>query len=207
MHGAESDSDSEDEKKPTTNGLLVDSQHKSLIIQIDDEQDEDLLLSLDNSFPDNFQFCNIENPNMIIGSENWSIQMFTILKSSSIGMLSHHPNRQLSFIFKQLYQQLSLQLSFFDKCIVAGLNYDIQPLEDTNIIIRLTAVAMGQSKNNFGDDKGICGQIVLSETSPFDGLEKSLMSYAATNDLSRSTSFKGLDPSGTIASIIHHVFI
>jgi hypothetical protein len=92
------------------------------VIQIDDEQDEDLLLLLDIPWPDQIQFLNISSQGMQFKTqEKQHAQQMTILKHDSIGVLSHHPNRQLASIVRGLYQDLIIELSHFEKCIVAGL--------------------------------------------------------------------------------------
>ncbi|KND04384.1 uncharacterized protein SPPG_00115 [Spizellomyces punctatus DAOM BR117] len=138
--GSESDSDSEDEQEFR--------RHRSVVVQIDDEQDEDLVLMQDPSFPDDFQMCNTgvapKSDTLFQPHNLYHIQMVSIVKHAAISVVSHHPNRQLADIFKNLYQELVFQLAYFKPCIVGGLNYDVQLIKDNEIQIALTGIALGQ---------------------------------------------------------------
>ncbi|KAJ3290886.1 hypothetical protein HK104_006469 [Borealophlyctis nickersoniae] len=141
---SESSSESEDERETTV-------RQRNVVVQIDDEQDEDLVLLLDPTWPDGFQICNTglgpkSDPSFQANS-TFSIQMFTLIKQSGISLSSHHPNRQLANIFKDLYHDLHHQLSYFSPCIVAGLTYDIQLPKDNEVQISLTAVALGHLRD------------------------------------------------------------
>jgi hypothetical protein len=101
-----------------------------------------------------------------MSNEKYHLQMMTAIKHDSIGTLAHHPNRQLASIIRQLYQDLILQLSHFEKCIVSGLCYDIQTFEDNTILVRLNCCAMGTfAKVTLVEDKCISGHIVFAEQS------------------------------------------
>jgi uncharacterized protein YbjQ (UPF0145 family) len=137
-----SDSDNENERAVRKN------LRNSAVVQIDDEQDEDLVLLIDPNFRDGFSLCNTEYPPMCEHDSNsansYNIQMLTVLRQSNINEISHHPNRQFAGIFKSLYQDLQIQISYFhSKCIISGIKYDIHLPKDNFVQISLTAVAMG----------------------------------------------------------------
>ena len=117
-------------------------------IYIDDEHDEDLILLMDPVFSEGFNLCNTEYPPIPdyahSNTQFYNIQMITAIKESNITSISHHPNRQLAAIFKNLYQDLQAQVSYFQPdCVVTGIHYDIHLPKDNFIQISLTAVAMG----------------------------------------------------------------
>jgi uncharacterized protein YbjQ (UPF0145 family) len=137
-----SDSDNENER------AVRKTLRNSAVVQIDDEQDEDLVLLIDPNFRDGFSLCNTEYPptgEADTGTANsYNIQMLTVLRQSNINEISHHPNRQFAGIFKSLYQDLQVQISYFHpKCIVSGIKYEIHLPKDNFVQISLTAVAMG----------------------------------------------------------------
>lgn len=146
-HDSDSDSslsDSDNENERAVRKTL----RSSAVVQIDDEQDEDLVLLIEPNFRDGFSLCNTEYPPLSAsdagGANSYNIQMLTILRQSNINEISHHPNRQFAGIFKSLYQDLQIQISYFHpKCIVSGIKYDIHLPKDNFVQISLTAVAMG----------------------------------------------------------------
>ena len=197
-----SESDNDDGIFENSNGGVLDAStsalpsasaqnaQKSLIIQIDDEHDEDILLLLDTAFPESYQFINSQSTAKISplldANRNASNMLITVLKCGSIGTLTHHPNRQLSSIFRSLYQDVIEQISVFEKCVVSGINYDVQVIDDYSILIRLDAVAVGhfhqdlrrksssvESLNTLVAATNTTG-VLLSENSPFDGLEEEI---------------------------------
>jgi hypothetical protein len=162
---ADSDSESSD---GSDDGLLLDGSTvpTNVVVQVDDDADEDLMaVLLDPQYPDAFQLCNTErlppsdsmSPSiaklnaMIVtsGSEpcsalSHSAQMLSFVKEGTISVVSHHPNRQLAAIFRELYEELQLSLSFFKSCLVTGIRYDIQLPHENEVHVRLTAMAIGQ---------------------------------------------------------------
>lgn len=156
-----SDSDSEDEQMGRTYGNVNNSggsnnntnnRRPTNVVQIDDEQDEDLVLLLDPTFPEGFQRCNTEfiprSATLLQGRNSRGgpchSQMITLVKQGLINSVSHHPNRQLANIFKSMYQEMQFQLSYFSPCLVAGIEYSVQLPKDNEVQIQLTAVALGQ---------------------------------------------------------------
>ncbi|KAJ3174916.1 hypothetical protein HDU87_006582 [Geranomyces variabilis] len=143
--GSDSESDSDDEQEATR-------RHRSIIVQIDDEQDEDLVLLQTASFPANFQICNTSVPpasdTLFTPSSGLeSVQNITMIKHAIISGANHHPNRQLAGLFRMLYEELVLQLSgYFERCVVAGLDYVIQVIKECEVQIVVTGVAMGPLK-------------------------------------------------------------
>ena len=122
------------------------SQHqRGVVVQIDDEQDEDLVLFLDHSFPEGFELCNTQTlPNADSAMKPLcNFQMVTMVKQANIDLGSHHPNRQLSGIFRTLYKELQCQLSYFSPCVVAGIRYNIQLPKEQTVQICLQAMAIG----------------------------------------------------------------
>ena len=127
--------------------------NRSVVVQIDDEQDEDLILLLDPSFPDGFlnfnigfQLSNIESSESVGFDYNLStqqLQMITLVKQAVVNP-AHHPNRQLSAMFKVLFQEIQLQLSYFSPCLISGINYSIQLPKENEVQIFMTAVAIGE---------------------------------------------------------------
>ncbi|KAI8824408.1 uncharacterized protein EV422DRAFT_519983 [Fimicolochytrium jonesii] len=141
--GSGSDSDSDDEQEQT-------KRHRSVIVQIDDEQDEDLVLLQSPSFPSNFAICNTSVPpssdTLFEPHGLDSVQGITMIKHAMITGASHHPNRQLAGLFRQIYEELIMQLgAYFEKCVVAGLDYNVTVVKECEIQIVLNGVALGSS--------------------------------------------------------------
>jgi uncharacterized protein YbjQ (UPF0145 family) len=134
------------------------------VIQIDDNTDEDLMtVLLDPKYPEIFQLSNtqtipinddISSPlykiknflknNYVLDDAIYSTQMITVVKKGSINAVLHHPNRHLASIFKELYEELQLSLSYFKYFVVSGISLNIQLVQDHDLHIRLTALATGQ---------------------------------------------------------------
>ncbi|KAI9007389.1 hypothetical protein BC832DRAFT_610651 [Gaertneriomyces semiglobifer] len=153
--GSDSESDSEDEKE----AVPVTHRQRSVVVQIDDEQDEDLVLSQDPTFPDGFQICNTDLPpisdTLFKPHTAYTIQTVTLIKHATISPVSHHPNHQLADVFRNLYQEVQFQLSYFKPCVLAGLKYDVQVVKDNEVQIAASAVALGQFQKDSGDTFGI----------------------------------------------------
>ena len=146
------DSDSESSSSSSDETTFKRGLRTSAVVQIDDEHDEDLILLMDPDFPDGFSLCNTELPPVsdaaLQVANSYNIQMMTVIKQSNINMISHHPNRQFSDIFKSMYQDLQSQVAYFQpKCIITGIKYDIHLPKDNLVQISMTAVAMGQIVN------------------------------------------------------------
>ncbi|KAI9357657.1 hypothetical protein DFJ73DRAFT_186947 [Zopfochytrium polystomum] len=132
------------------------SRHRNLVVQIDDEHDEDLVLVMDPTFPDDFRMQNIQTlPPQNLGDSSsdpvgsdliQSSQMITMVRQGFIQLTSHHPNRQLGALFKSLYQELQFNLWYLSPCVVVGLDYDLQIVKTNEVQIRMTALAVGQMK-------------------------------------------------------------
>ncbi|KAJ3037922.1 hypothetical protein HDV00_001200 [Rhizophlyctis rosea] len=134
---SDSSSDSDDEREG--------GKDRNVVVQIDDEQDEDLVLLMDPTWPEGFEICNIAAPPKSSAFPPMqNIQLINIVKQSTISLTSHHPNRQLASVIKSIYLALQLHLSYFSPCILAGVSYDIQLPKDTTVQVSMTAVALGQ---------------------------------------------------------------
>ncbi|TPX55578.1 hypothetical protein PhCBS80983_g05201 [Powellomyces hirtus] len=148
--GSDSESDSDDEQEMTR-------RHRSIIVQIDDEQDEDLVLLQSPSFPPNFQICNTSispsSDSLFTPSGLDTIQNITMIKHATISGVNHHPNRQLAGLFRLLYEEMVLQLGgYFERCVVAGLDYSVMVINECEIQIVVTGVAMGPLIQSVADD-------------------------------------------------------
>jgi hypothetical protein len=161
----------------------------SVVVQIDDEQDEDLVLLVDPTFPEGFSYCNTELPpatdQQVLNAYN--SQMITIIKQSNIHEASHHPNRQLADIFKGMYQDLQTQVSYFHpRCVVTGINYDIHLPKDSVVEISLTAVAMGQIPTLLEEDLGLANEAVEAFAGPsIPGVPPNRLNFLQSLGLSR----------------------
>lgn len=136
-----SDGNSSDEEDGDLN-VPSRLQQKAMVIEIDDEQDEDLILFLDDSWSDEFQLCNIDLPTDASQAKYSHFQMVTMVKQHLIDP-THHPNRQLAMIFKSIYQELAFQMSFMSPCIVTGVSYSIQIPKINCVQVSMTAMVYG----------------------------------------------------------------
>jgi uncharacterized protein YbjQ (UPF0145 family) len=150
-----SDSDSEHSADgfSTTDDWEREIYQKSLVVQIDDDTDEDLLaVLLDPQYPSNFYltstglafgkyglFSSDKDPAL----DGYRMEMITIVKHGWISMASKYPNRQLSNIFYSIYDEMQFRLSYFSPCYVAGIDYNIQLVKEYEVQVRMTAVAIG----------------------------------------------------------------
>ncbi|KAJ3224780.1 hypothetical protein HK099_007899 [Clydaea vesicula] len=158
--GSSGESSSESEFDELMKSASNSLRHRLVVVQIDDEQDEDLVLLLDPTFPVGFQLLNLEpTANLIFNSEEQKktgsqqnftersqskLQLITLVKQGLIH-LQHHPNRQLAEIFKTMYKEIQLQLSYFSPCIVAGIEYSIKLPQENEVQITMIAACIGQS--------------------------------------------------------------
>ncbi|KAJ3023011.1 hypothetical protein HKX48_004634 [Thoreauomyces humboldtii] len=189
---SDSESDSDDEQEATR-------RHRSIIVQIDDEQDEDLVLLQSPSFPPNFQICNTSiapssDALFTTGDPSLeSIQNITMIKHATITGVQHHPNRQFAALFRQMYDELFLQLGgYFERCVVAGLDYSVAVIKECEIQIVVTGVAMGSLINWDVQDTE---EIDLSDA--LDGLVgHSSSGNASTSQLSLPRSAAGGEDGG-----------
>ncbi|KAI9208468.1 uncharacterized protein BJ171DRAFT_207984 [Polychytrium aggregatum] len=162
---SDSDSDSSLESDEDNPEEATARQRTSTVIQIDDEHDEDLVLLLDAQFPETFSLNNVRS---LVGCESnggpgqsaCHTQMITMVKQSLIDRSSHHPNRQFANIFKNMYKELQLQLSYFSTCVVSGITYDVQLPKENEVQVCLNAIAMGylpcadQTDDNMSSSEG-----------------------------------------------------
>ncbi|KAI8930309.1 hypothetical protein BC831DRAFT_502422 [Entophlyctis helioformis] len=123
-------------------------QQRGVVVQIDDEQDEDLVLFLDQTFPEGFELCSIRRPPnlQLLLKSLYNFQMVTIVKQGRINPTTHHPNRQLAGIFRSLYQELQFQVAYFSPCIVLGIQYDVQLPKEQGVQVCLQALVVGGLK-------------------------------------------------------------
>jgi hypothetical protein len=143
MESDASCSESEEEGPVTVDANV--NQQKNVVIQIDDEQDEDLLLLMDPLLPEGFNLSNVESSQLMEKQDpHVHSQFLTVVKQFNMGTMTHHPNRQFSQVFKGLYQDLFLQLSFFNLCTIANICYHLKIVQDSNVLVVLHAVAIGQ---------------------------------------------------------------
>nr|KAJ3418010.1 hypothetical protein HK105_000483 [Polyrhizophydium stewartii] len=121
------------------------SQQRGVVVQIDDEQDEDLVLFLEETFPDGFELYSVETPpNMQpLMRSLYNFQMVTMIKQAHINSASHHPNRQLASVFRELHQELQYQVGYFSPCIVTGIRYNVQLPKDQGVQVCLQAMVVG----------------------------------------------------------------
>ncbi|KAF9989689.1 hypothetical protein BGZ75_005368 [Mortierella antarctica] len=141
-----SSSDSEDEADK-------DNYQTNVVIQIDDDADEDLMaVLLDPVFTDGFLLCSTETlPNhpYFVSTDPMipdNAHLITTVKQGHINLISHHPNRQLAALFRSIYEDLRFRLSYFTDCVLAGITYNIQLPRANEVQIQLTAVALGQQR-------------------------------------------------------------
>ncbi|KAJ3090649.1 hypothetical protein HK102_003097 [Quaeritorhiza haematococci] len=134
-------------------------QKSSVVVQIDDEQDEDLVLLLDPIFPTGFHVFNMDTPPSLSkelfstpSASPLNFQTFVTVKQGAIST-SHHPNRQLANMFKDLYHEILFQLAYLQPpVVVAGIDYDIFLPKDNEVQIRMTAIACGQLPTILGNE-------------------------------------------------------
>lgn len=77
--------------------------------------------------------------------------MVTMIRQTTINP-AHHPNRQLANIFRSMYQEIQLQLSYLSPCYVSGIRHTIQVPKENEIQVCLTACATGNFVDANGDD-------------------------------------------------------
>ena len=112
-------------------------------MQIDDDTDEDLMaVLLDPQFPEGFSLLNCET--MPPNYSNFGVQLIYIVKQGTISMVSHHPNRQLAAIFRDLYDELRFFLRHFFPCTVIGLEVEVQIPRHQDVRISVTGMAIGK---------------------------------------------------------------
>lgn len=69
----------------------------------------------------------------------------TCLHKGRISTISHHHNRQLAAILRDLYKELHVSLSSYLNCsLVAGIQQNIQLSDDDELQVRLNAMVIGQ---------------------------------------------------------------
>jgi uncharacterized protein YbjQ (UPF0145 family) len=156
----DSDSDTDSDTSSDSDPELENSnRHRNVVVHIDDEQDEDLVLLLDPTFPEGFQMRSVEtaprSDPLANRNSTYTVQMVTMVKQGFINLTTHHPNRQLATLFKTLYQEMQFHLWYISPCIVAGINYDIQIPKLNELQIRLTAVALGKMPSEEEKESGI----------------------------------------------------
>ncbi|KAJ1560757.1 hypothetical protein HK096_007337 [Nowakowskiella sp. JEL0078] len=150
----DSDSDSESEileieiisntPNATTSASALHSQN--VVVHIDDEHDEDLVLLTDTIRTSSLQITNLETPvdlTELPPSSKLHTQQITMIKHATMASAMHHPNRQLTEIFRQMYDEMAANLSFFDICVVRGVRYTVALPKDLDVAIVLTAEAVG----------------------------------------------------------------
>ncbi|KAJ3035770.1 hypothetical protein HK097_004105, partial [Rhizophlyctis rosea] len=143
--GGDNESDSNSTSSSDSDTERNGGKDRNVVVQIDDEQDEDLVLLMDPTWPEGFEICNFASPPKSSPfPPTYNIQMVNVVKQAAISLTSHHPNRQLASVIKSVYQALQLHLSYFSPCIVAGVSYEVSLPKDTTVQISLTAIAMGQ---------------------------------------------------------------
>ena len=137
----ESDSDSSDS---SDDGQVGDTaQVTNMVVQVDDDTDEDFMaVLLDPQYPEVFQMCNTESlpmqdglgtpmarlnlllttkGNMVtLAPSLFNAQMITVVKEGRISTISHHPNRQLAAIFRELYEELQASFVYMKCCLISG---------------------------------------------------------------------------------------
>ena len=151
------DSDAENDRLGSANTAASGIGARNMVVQIDDATDEDLLsVLLDPTFGPGFKLLNIEAHSLDVDDEHVRTQMITVFKQGFIDPSSQHPNRQLASIFRKLYEELKFQLSYYQPCVIAGIDYDIQLPKENEVQIRLTAIAMGQVKSEIAQSDPPC---------------------------------------------------
>ncbi|KAF9436766.1 hypothetical protein BGZ76_003039 [Entomortierella beljakovae] len=182
-----SSSDSEDEAEK-------DNYQTSVVIQIDDDADEDLMaVLLDPVFTDGFLLCSTETlPNhpYFVSSDPMipdNAHLITTVKQGYINTASHHPNRQLAALFRSIYEDLRFRLSYFTDCVLAGITYNILIPRVNEVQIQLTAVALGQQRQSDGLEP-------LGVPSTLSPWRSTTGSVTLSTNHSRSESENGLPP-------------
>jgi hypothetical protein len=148
----EEDDEFIDDEQPAYPAVVSSRQlPKSVVVQIDDEQDEDLVLLQDTTLSADFSISNVTTKADIAGLEALATgqplvcQMVSLVKIGHIIDAQHHPNRQFSAIFKAAYQDLNYHLSYLSPCMLTGLEYDVQLHKDNEVQISLSAIAIGMA--------------------------------------------------------------
>ncbi|KAJ1332736.1 hypothetical protein BSLG_008365 [Batrachochytrium salamandrivorans] len=120
-------------------------QQRGVVVQIDDEQDEDLVLFLEQTFPDGFEIFSVQTPpnSQDVMKNLQNFQMVTMVKQGTINAVSHHPNRQLAGIFRTLHLDLQYQVAYFSPCYVTGIRYNVQLPKEQGVQVTLQAMVIG----------------------------------------------------------------
>ncbi|OZJ02721.1 hypothetical protein BZG36_05105 [Bifiguratus adelaidae] len=168
--GASVNETSSDDSSDDSSELDADQYQHNAIVQVDDDTDEDLIaVLLDPVWAEDFTLCNtdflpkhvyfaglqsryVNKKDDDTSSETSSdpdklpddMHLITMVKQTEINASSHHPNRQLASVFRSLYEELRLKLSYFESCVFSGIEYDIQLPNDNDIQIRMTGIALGK---------------------------------------------------------------
>ncbi|KAJ3342122.1 hypothetical protein HDU93_003338 [Gonapodya sp. JEL0774] len=116
-------------------------------VKVDDDTDEDLLsVLIDPTYSQGFYLSNLElfpQPYQNLESQMHT-QTINIIRTGYISIASQHPTRQLSSMFRELYEELEFRLSMFSPCIVLSVEHDVTLPKDFEVMIRLSAVVFGQ---------------------------------------------------------------
>jgi uncharacterized protein YbjQ (UPF0145 family) len=192
-----SESSDESDDEPGI-GAANRMQKKSMVIEIDDEQDEDLVLFLDDVFDDAFQLCNIDLPTLPWLSTT-DFQMITMVKQKQIDP-THHPNRQLAKVFKAMYQELKFQMSYMAPCSVTGVSYSVEVTKSNCVMIYMNCVVTG---NMVLDAELLDEEYFEDEVSSLNLEEKALSTRSSAQNVSNtSNSIQELEVKGEKIEIV-----
>ncbi|KAJ3129278.1 hypothetical protein HK098_001976 [Nowakowskiella sp. JEL0407] len=227
VDGGETDSDVEDGSEDldsasessrsnagTPNGPTL-QQLQTAVVHIDDEHDEDLVLLTESLWPEGVQICNIDgwigefqnsddgsNPFLnfdVPGKGKLHTQIITTIKHSRITPGMHHPNRQLAEIFRNMYNEINANLSFFNPCVIAGVRYTVKLPKDLDVVIVMNAVAVGVipewSDNN--SEEFLAPSISVTDLAAVLGGSRTSLSGATNNGSDRPSFWANLSPSIT----------
>lgn len=121
---------------------------RGYVVHIDDEQDEDLVLLITPYLPESFRLYNSGNGTMsdkfFNNDQKYSFtKLITLVKQRKISSNEHHPNQFLAELFRTIYEEMQLSVSFLKPCVIARISHQVQLIDDDIIQIHLTAVIMG----------------------------------------------------------------
>lgn len=157
---------------------------------------------LDRGFPDSFQLLSIDSlPSRFAHlkvTQNANMQLVVAVRQGTITLASHHPNRQLAALFREIYEELEFRLSYFQPCVLLGIEHDVQVVRDYEVWIRLTASAIGQAvhlpesrlasqQNLFLSTSNLLKSLPPIPKEEVDNMESSVESFGTPPNESRTT--------------------
>jgi len=146
------DNSSSSSSSDTDSDFESDRIQSKITVQVVDDIDEELLmLLLQDESNEDFQMMTIES---FPGKTNkfWdliydSIQYFSIIKQIFINPVNSL-NAQFSNLLKDLHKEIEFRLSYIQPCLVTGLDYDVQIIENFEVQVHISGVAICYCRNN-----------------------------------------------------------